>query len=294
MSQFFKGLAIFCLVVLGLYGCSSYVGGRFLGMLAGTTTDPRQLGLVETSSMTPVTLKLISNTYRHDHRCPPPERDCFTVSRLPTPAFITFKIPAAYINQADVRLGNNEGQFISFELWSETFDPVKVDIVVDKIRCAQTAGCPDYLRMSAADSQVAKRRAAGEYEFYISMHNGINDKAGVLKDFTLSANQLTNWRNFGPCQISFDDKLGMTVSQPPDGIEPRKACVFEGGQNCLFPGRNIVVRICRHAVFSSWIAMGSHSWPSIVVLTIRTLPQNQAAFVLCTPNSVVFTTSHAS
>lgn len=182
--------------------------GLLAGVIAGTTTDPRSLGLMQSANMRPVRATLRTDVLM-DTRVPGGD------SRLIKGDYrLTFEAPAAYYSGIGRPSNERGGQAVSFSFWSRSGDPTGPDHIEHRRRCYQNRQpikpCPD--------DPLAKRFAAGEWEIEIEIFNGVSTTAEQRRQ---NLGNLDKARSITEACVVYEDaQLGMTVVTVPEKDYP--------------------------------------------------------------------------
>lgn len=158
---------VFLLIAIGVAVAvvGDGVQGLLVGMIAGTTTDPRSLGLMQSANMKPVRATLRTDVMM-DTRVPGGDSGLIKGDYR-----LTFEAPAAYYSGIGRPSKERGGQAVSFSFWSKSGDPTGPDRIEHRRRCYKQDGRPI---MPCPDDPWAKRLADGEWEIEIEMFNGVS------------------------------------------------------------------------------------------------------------------------
>jgi hypothetical protein len=183
--------------------------GLLAGVIAGTTTDPRSLGLMQSANMRPVRATLRTDILM-DTGVPGGD------GRLIKGDYrLTFEAPAAYYSGIGRPSNERGGQAISFSFWSKSGDPTGPDHIEHRRRCYKKDGRPI---MPCPDDPWAKRSADGEWEIEIEMFNGVSTIAERRRQ---TLGQLERARSITEACVVYDEaQLGMTVVTVPEKDYP--------------------------------------------------------------------------
>lgn len=182
--------------------------GTLLGMLAGTTTDPRSMGLVRSANMAPVRATLKTDILIDD-------RSGDGRGNVEGDYRLTFEAPAAYYTAIGKPSRARGIQAIGFAFWSKTRDPVAPDVMEQARLCRQPDG---RLLNPCPEDPIRKRQDAGEWRIEFEMFNAV-DTARERKRLNLS--QLEKARvSRESCLVYHDTNLDMTIVTVPDKDYP--------------------------------------------------------------------------
>lgn len=199
-------VGVVCLIGLAV----DALQGNLLGMLAGTTTDPRSMGLVRSANMRPVRATLKTDVLIDD-------RSGSGDGNVKGDYRLTFEAPAAYYT-AIGRPSRDRGiQGVSFAFWSKTGDPVGPDTMEQGRLCRQPDGrlldpCPG--------DPVRKRQEAGEWQVEFDIFNAVDTPREKAR---INLGSLERARSSQEaCLIYRDANLDMLVVTVPETDYPTR------------------------------------------------------------------------
>jgi len=204
---------VFSLIAIGIAVAvvGDRVQGLLVGMVAGTTTDPRSLGLMQSANMKPVRATLRTDVMMDTHV------PGVYSGLIKGDYRLTFEAPAAYYSGIGRPSKERGGQAVSFSFWSKSGDPVAPDVIADRRLCGRDA-------YACEGSPLRDRQEAGEWQVEVEMFNGVSTIA-ERRWHTLG--QLEIARSITEACIVYDDvQLGMTVVTVPEKDYPPRVISY--------------------------------------------------------------------
>lgn len=189
---------------------------------AAEMPSPAARALLDAASMEPVDLALEAG---HVFQVPGS-----VPNWLPGDHRIAFRVPAAAVSLVDLAEGRMGSQRLGFELWSETLDPFRADLVPDRTGCRPSELSP-CASAGPDGGRVGARYRAGEYPLAVTVTNivGVPGRRERILRSDAGVEPISSLERGRPCDVREDPELNMLVARTPEGVSSRQACNFGTG-----------------------------------------------------------------